>query len=126
MSTPRYTFRKAERLKQRKLIAQVFAEGKTRASYPLRVLWLEHPNSGLSAQPVQVAFTVPKRNFRKAWQRNRIKRRMREAYRLQKNRLYEHLPEGRRLALVLIYTGREELPYERMEKALRFLLEKLT
>lgn len=123
-SLPRHTFGKAERLKQRKLIGQVFAEGQTRASYPLRLLWLERPPSEAEAPPVQIAFTVPKRNFRKAWLRNRIKRRMREAYRLHKNRLYERLPEGKRLALVLIYTGREELPYQRVEKALRYLLRK--
>jgi ribonuclease P protein component len=77
------TLKKQERLKSSKLIDRLFKDGKSFGIYPLRLVWLETdlPQAGVW---VQTGFTVPKRRFAKATARNRIKRKVREAYRLKK------------------------------------------
>jgi len=117
-------FRREERLKSRKLIQHLFKEGKSFVQYPLRLVWL--PVEGLSGPyPVQVALSVPKRRFRKAVQRNRIRRLMREAYRLNKQELYRVL-EGRaeRLAFMVIYVGKEEPTFQQVSQATRLMLRR--
>ncbi len=125
-----YTFSRAERLKSRKIIAELFRRGQTFGQYPLRLFWLPLPQDRMDA-PVQAAFSVPRRKFKRAVDRNRIKRQMREAYRLQKPALYRRL-EGHpdACALMLLYVGKEKLPYadiqRAMRKAIRRLSEKLS
>lgn len=114
-----FTFPKQMRLKRRKWIARLFESGESLAQYPLRMLWLELAEAGEAEAPVQIAFTVPKRQFRKAVDRNRMKRLMREAYRLRQHR-WEF--ENRNFLLLFIYTGKQELPYQEVENALRGLL----
>lgn len=81
----KYTFKKEERLKSRKLIEQLFDEGKRLKSFPIQLVYLqiEHDTDYL----VQASFSVPKRRFKRAVDRNKVKRLMREAYRLQKHLL---------------------------------------
>lgn len=75
------------------------------ANFPLRVIYLETEQQ---LTPLQAGFTVNKRNFKKAVDRNRIKRLMRESYRLQKNNLKNELAKSNKtLALFFIYTGKE-------------------
>ena len=76
---------KRERLKSRKQIDNLFAEGKSFAVFPIRVTYSFMPTDGDAL--VQIGVTVSKRNFKKAVDRNRIKRLFREAYRLQKAEL---------------------------------------
>lgn len=83
-----------------------------------------------SILPLQVAFAVPKRSFKKAYLRNRLKRRMREAYRLQKHSLLPTLIEKEiRLVLFIKLQSRQELPYkpiaQQMSKGLLILKRKL-
>jgi ribonuclease P protein component len=99
--TPRrQTLRKHERLYEKMAMDSVFRKGNSIFNPPIKLLWLnEKPEKDI---PVKVAFSVPKRNFKKAVTRNLLKRRMREAYR--KNKIYETGLEGT-CSLIFIYTG---------------------
>jgi ribonuclease P protein component len=75
---------------------------------------------------LQAGFTVSARNFKKAVDRNRIKRLMREAYRLQKNPLREHLQESRKsIAVFFVYTGNELPQYDVVFEKINAALQKL-
>jgi len=83
--TRKFTFPKRERLTSRKTIQRLFSEGKSFAMPPLRVFYLPQPDPDISNH--QLLFSVPKRAFKKAVDRNRVKRLMRESFRLNKKEL---------------------------------------
>lgn len=115
----RFTLGKPEKLKSRKLIATLFEEGDTIKKYPLTIRFLQ--TSHTSNFPAQVAFSVPKRKFKKAVDRNRIKRLLREAYRKEKPMLYSAISKP--YVLMITYIGNEELSYSDIEKKMKKLLE---
>lgn len=90
--------------------------------YPVKLMYL--PTEGGLSFPAQALFVVPKKNFKHAHDRNRLKRRMREIYRLKKNELYLQLGE-RKLLLAFIYFSRKEEDYASIEKSMQLQLEKL-
>lgn len=110
----RFTFRKEERLTSAKTIAALFNTGKSLVSYPLRVVWTDSPLN--QPFPVQVAFAVSRKSFRKAVDRNLLKRRMREAYRLGKNEL-PPIFENRAVAMMIIYIGHDLQSFKTIQKA---------
>ncbi|MGB0788221.1 MAG: ribonuclease P protein component [Marinirhabdus sp.] len=114
------TFKKDEKLKSRKIIGQLFEEGKTVRKYPLKLFFLPIP----TLKNHQAAFAVPKRSFKRAVTRNRIKRQLREAYRLQKEIPTAH--KDPYFALLFLYIGKEKTTYRQIEKAVAVLLKKLT
>ena len=119
MPTPTFTFKKKERLKSLKTIERLFKEGQSFKAYPLRLVFLKN-NVLKSNAPVQFTVSVPKRNFKSAVARNRIKRKVREAWRLNKNWLYRKMKDTEeQFAFMVIYTGREDLPYKDIEKTMR-------
>lgn len=117
-----FSFHKNERLYSKKVIDKLFAEGKSVFVYPLKIVYLETQLP--LKHKVQAAFTVGKRNFKKAVQRNLIKRRMREAYRLNKHKLYEVTGEMH-LAVFFIYTGKTISEYKQIETAIIKGIKKL-
>jgi ribonuclease P protein component len=82
-TTIKYTLGKTERLKSRKKIEELFKTGKSFSLFPFRVVYL-YFEAPVASEQLQVGFSVSTRNFKKAVDRNRIKRLMKESYRLQK------------------------------------------
>jgi ribonuclease P protein component len=120
--SPSYRYGKTDKLKSRKQIEQLFREGKTISEPPLRLIWLRENHLG----QLQAGVSVSRRHYKRAVDRNLIKRRMREAYRLNKNELSLFSSEQQiLLSLFWIYTSRKILPFSEMEKACRSILQKL-
>jgi ribonuclease P protein component len=119
-----FTLKKAERLKRRKIIEQLFSEGRAVSTFPIRVQYKLVDE--LLDEPLQAGFSASSRTFKRAVDRNRIKRLMREAYRLQKAELEQALQtKQRRLALFLIYTGKELPEYALIKEKMDVVLKKL-
>ena len=115
------SFTREEHLKSKKSIDLLFAKGKAISSNPIRLIYYFEENEAVLPQ---VLFSVSKRNFKRAVDRNRIKRQMREIYRLNRERYF--LPEGRNsYYLAFIYTVKEKIPYNSIEKKLNLALERL-
>jgi ribonuclease P protein component len=103
-----FSYNKFEKLKSRKQIELLFAKGKSIASFPVKVFYL--PVEHTPVHPVQVGVGVSARNFKKAVDRNTIKRRMREAYRLHKLPLHEHLMAQQKSVAVFILWIDKQMP----------------
>jgi ribonuclease P protein component len=104
-----FKFPKKERLTSEKNIKELFEKGSSFYFFPFRVFL-----QPATAPTHQVLFTVSRKNFRKAVDRNLIKRRMRESYRLNKNLL----PESPRLAIAYIYNAKEILTFAQIQERL--------
>ncbi len=117
-----FSFKKEERLCSKKQIEKLFSAGNTFLFYPLKVVWseIELPEP-LTAK---VAFAVSKKLFKKAVQRNLIKRRMREAYRLNKHLLLSNGNSSPK-AIFFIYVGKEIPDFRTIEKAMQRSLSEL-
>ena len=116
----KFTLGKQERLKSKKLIEKLYQEGKTVKVFPLRMVYLKIEHT--SAFPAQVGVSVPKRNFKLAVQRNKLKRLMREAYRLQKFIVYNNLEH--QYVFMISYLGKEMFTYHKVHEKMKILLEK--
>lgn len=119
------SFKKSERLKSRKTIGRLFnREGQSFAKFPLRLVYMEIEENDA---PIQFTVSVPKRKFKRAVDRNRIKRLIREAYRLHKQPLFDKLlPSGKCYAWMVLFTGSEMPDYQQVEKSMRKLIEKFS
>lgn len=122
-----FTLGKNERLKSRKSIEQLFSEGKNFAINPFRVYYLFLPlTTHHSPFTLQFGVGVSTKNFKKAVDRNRVKRITREAYRLQKIALQDKLKEKRiRLNILFIYTSKELTSYKEVYDKMNLILNKL-
>jgi len=120
----KFTFRKNEKLTSRKVISQLFEKGNAIHCYPFKALWLkEILNTSTSAQ---LCITVPKKSFKKAHDRNYIKRKIREAYRKNKSALYSPLQEKNlQIALLIIYIAKDDISAEVIEEKLIKLIAQL-
>ena len=133
LSVSRHTLSKAERLKSYKRIRLLFGEGQKFKVLPLLVYYQVRELAVHSDEtfPIQMGVSVGARYFKKAVDRNLIKRRIREAYRKNNADLKQELI-GRAIGVdvFFVYTSTELLPYSQLEatmlKALNILLEKIS
>jgi len=114
------SFPRKEKLKSKKLIEKLFEEGKSVSNYPIKLIYLktELPSN----VSIQAGVTVPKKNFKSAVKRNRIKRLMRESYRLNKALVFNN-SKGT-FAFLFLYLGKESPNYALVEKNLKAALHK--
>ena len=122
----RATLSKNDRLHLQKRIDYLFAAGKSAVSYPIRVVAVPAADDLLDVREVEPAlqtlFSVAKKRFKRAVQRNRHKRRMREAYRLEK--AVADWNPSTPVWLALQYIGNEEIPLPELRTAIRKAVEK--
>ena len=110
------SFPKQERLSGRSAIARVFEQGNSIFKHPLKLYFIENPTS----EATRFLVSVPKRAFKRAVDRNLLKRRIREVYRLNKAEI-----EGKKYDIACIYVGKEIVPYSIIETKLLELLLRL-
>jgi ribonuclease P protein component len=114
-------FSKSERLNSKKRIDLLFRKGKSKWEGCLSIKYLY--SEELLDAPVQVMFSVPKKQFRRAVDRNLLKRRMREAYRLNKHNLFDKIKEGNKCVFIaFLYIGKKIEKYELIESKLKRLV----
>lgn len=116
----RYTLKKSEILRKEKLIKELFTNGSSFFLYPIKLYYL--PNSDLTSH--QVLFSVSKKNFKNAVDRNKIKRRLREAYRLNKPTIASNSRQVY-YCLAIVYISKLILPYSEIEPKLIKVLQRL-
>jgi ribonuclease P protein component len=125
-----FGFRKRERLVSLRLIDELFGGGHSRsvAAFPLRAVFMQRPR-GAHDEPLQMLISVPKKYFHHAVDRNRVKRQVREAWRLHKSLLAEALASDKQLLIAFVWTSDTLLPSsavaERVANLTRRITEKL-
>jgi ribonuclease P protein component len=125
VSNNKFTLGATERLKSRKTIERLFRDGRHFMLFPFKVYYL-FSAAGEAAPPLQAGFAAGSRHFKKAVDRNRIKRLTKEAYRLQRGDLQQHLQVTHRsLVLFLVYTGKDLPAHSLISEKIGVILQKL-
>ena len=126
VETARATFRKRERIVSEKLMEELFSGGNSHAltAFPLRAVYLQKDRNA-GDEPVQVLVSVPKKRLRHAVDRNRVKRQVRESYRLNKQALFSILPCDKRLLLAFVWQSDRLSPTEEVESRVKNLLRRM-
>ena len=114
----RFTLGQQERLKSKKLIEKLYEEGKSIKVFPLRMVYIQTEHT--SKFPVQVGVSVPKRNFKSAVDRNRIKRLLRETYRKEKYTVYNAVNQP--YVFMISYIAKDEWTYADIARKMQKLL----
>ncbi|MEQ3661836.1 MAG: ribonuclease P protein component [Flavobacterium sp.] len=115
-----YTYPKKEKLKSKKTIELLFSEGQSVSKYPLRLVYVE--NSFDNEELIKFGVSVSKKYFKKAVDRNYLKRVLRECYRLNKNILQESIDKP--IAIMFFYQSKEVLSYQEINEKTVQLFEK--
>ncbi len=118
-----FSFKKIERLHHRNDIQELFEKGSSFYLYPFKVIYRDEPLDS-KIKPQQILISVPKRKFKKAPDRNFIKRQVREAYRHHKN-LIDPEKLNKSLRIAYIYTSDKKMPSNVLTKKLKKTLERL-
>lgn len=116
----KFTYNKNEKLKSKKLIEQLFSEGQSVSAYPLRLVYLQTTfNTPITAQ---TGVSVSKRQFKTAVARNRIKRLLREVYRLNKATYFNNI--STQYAFMILYIGKDKPSLAQIENRMQHLFNK--
>ena len=115
-----FSLGKKERLTKETWIQELFERGSSFYSHPFKVLYLPHPDPESTTN--EILFSVPKRQFKRAVDRNKIKRRLREAYRLNKS----EMTAARKWLIAYIYTAKTILPSETFQQKLLGTIQKIS
>ena len=122
-SREKLSLRKHERLKKRDDINLLFSQGESLFEYPIK---LYHLKKEAEEQPILFGVSVPKKKFKKAVDRNLIKRRIREAYRLHQKPLKELFKKKEGSLLIMpVYIADEIVDYQKLEGKIILLLQRL-
>ena len=120
----RNTLSKEERLSSKKLIDELFDAKQSIVEKPISLYWTK--SNFKTNIPVQFGVGVPKKNFKRAVDRNKIKRQIKEAYRVNKHDLHQFLEEkGIQCALMVIFIANESIPFKEIENKIVFTLNRL-
>ena len=118
-----FTLCKDERLRGKKAISNLFDAGHTFFQTPYKVFWVKTPETHL--YPVCFAISVPKRRFKRAVMRNLLKRRTREAFRINKQILSNAISDNRQVRLMLVYASDKLLTYAELEESMKKILQRI-
>ena len=120
-----YTFSKSERLCSKILIEKLFKSGHTFYLEPFKVFWLETPDLE-SVSNAQLLTGVSKKNLKKSVDRNKIKRRIKEAYRLNKQILYDTLEiNNKKFIIAILYTSKQINDFDYIQNKIILILQRL-
>ena len=119
-------FPKSERVVSQKLIDQLFSKhtSQSAVAFPVRAVFMTRPRPLLEPSS-QVLISVSKRHFRHAVDRNRVKRQLREAYRLHKQALTASIPSGQQVLLSLIWLSDDHHPTPQVAHSVATLLQRI-
>ena len=115
-----FTYPKEEKLKSKKSIELLFSEGKSVSKYPLRLVYAD--NIIEKEELIKFGVSVSKKYFKKAVDRNRLKRILRECYRLNKHLLVDSIQKP--MSLMFFYQSKEVLSYQEINEKTILLFEK--
>ena len=123
MAIPSYTLCKKERLYGKRAISGLFDTGHSFFQSPYKVFWIKVPVP--EPCPSRFAVSVPKRRFKRAVDRNLIKRRTREVFRTNKQLLNEVVSEGDQIRLMVVYAADRLLPVTELKPAMEKILQRI-
>ena len=124
LNSPRYTFKKEERLSRKKIIDNLFKRGKSFYINPFRVIYLKESVEG--PFPAQLLITISRKIYHNTPERNRIRRKIREAYRYSKTEFYEALNSKQMTCVfAMIYNGSISLSNEEIRQKINLCLKRL-
>ena len=124
-----HTFTKSERLCSRKILGELFKKGSASVQtfylFPFRTLYIPHPEPASESNGLwpAIVITVPKRTFKRAVDRNLVRRRVREAYRLNKHLFGEPGLDGPAY-IAFLYTAKQIISFEEIEKGVKLAIAK--
>ena len=116
----RQSFYKTERLKSKIIFDELIASGSSVKKHPFILVWKKLNEA--QEQPIRIAFSVSKKRFPLAVDRNQMKRKIREAYRLKKSNIYAKLTNN--FAVLLIYTSKEKMKSDVLKNKLILVFQR--
>lgn len=117
-----FSLQREERLRGDKVVSALFTEGRTGFVFPFKYYYME--TDAVEDDPqISMLVSVPKRMFKRAVKRNLLKRRTREAYRLEKHSILDtYAGNGKKLHIAFVYSSREEAGFDRVRKSMKRML----